>query len=132
VTGSDARFPSKVRQIDVIGFCYVLICNQEVAGSIPVRSTLNNRFIGCARLNARGLKFSLAGPGSRERDPGRSVNRQVVEADDCAAIALDRSVIERALRTVDKLGYVDVGCREIRHRRIADAQTHLASDALVD
>jgi hypothetical protein len=38
VTGSDARFPSKVRQIDVIDLCYVLICNQEVAGSIPVRS----------------------------------------------------------------------------------------------
>ena len=38
MTGSDARFPSKVRQIDVIGLCYVLICNQEVAGSIPVRS----------------------------------------------------------------------------------------------
>jgi hypothetical protein len=37
-TGSDARFLSKVRQIDVIGLCYVLICNQEVAGSIPVRS----------------------------------------------------------------------------------------------
>ena len=38
LTGSDARFPSKVRQIDVIGLSYVLVCNQEVAGSIPVRS----------------------------------------------------------------------------------------------
>ena len=44
LTGSDARFPSKVRQIDVIGLCYVLVCNQEVAGSIPVRSTLTNNF----------------------------------------------------------------------------------------
>jgi hypothetical protein len=53
LTGSDARFPSKVRQIDVIGLSYVLVCNQEVAGSIPVRSTLYNFFRSEPRPGSR-------------------------------------------------------------------------------
>ena len=52
LTGSDARFPSVVRQIDVIGLCYVLICNQEVAGSIPVRSTATITLISRVSSNS--------------------------------------------------------------------------------
>ena len=66
VTGSDARFPSKVRQIDVIGLCYVLICNQEVAGSIPVRSIDSCTIIILLRVSHNGA-LSTKKTG-RERD----------------------------------------------------------------
>jgi hypothetical protein len=39
-SGTDARFPSRVRQNVVVGECIYLLREQEVAGSNPVAPTL--------------------------------------------------------------------------------------------
>jgi hypothetical protein len=38
-SGTDARFPSRVRQNVVVGYCIALLREQEVAGSNPVAPT---------------------------------------------------------------------------------------------
>jgi len=39
----------------------------------------------------------------------RLENRKIVEADDCAAVTLERRVVQRAFRTMYELGHVDLG-----------------------
>ena len=86
-----------------------LVCNQEVAGSIPVRSTA--KFLADVKKGngVCGCPFFLF------------EDRQIIIADDCRGVALYRGVIERAFGAVHKLGDVDFGFGEIFDGRVADA-----------
>ena len=71
-----------------------LVCNQEVAGSIPVRSTLEKK-----RRPVGAPSFAAA---------MRSENRQVLEADDRIAVTLQRCVIKSAFGSMHQLGDIDL------------------------
>jgi hypothetical protein len=49
-SGTDARFPSKVRQNVVVGWCIDLLREQEVAGSNPVAPTMQDEPLQCFAL----------------------------------------------------------------------------------
>ncbi len=72
-----------------------LVCNQEVAGSIPVRSTLEKK----RRPVGAPCSFAAA---------MRSENRQVLEADDRIAVTLQRRVIKSAFGSMHQLGDIDL------------------------
>ncbi len=72
-----------------------LVCNQEVAGSIPVRSTLEKK----RRPVGAPCSFAAA---------MRSENRQVLEADDRIAVTLQRCVIKSAFGSMHQLGDIDL------------------------
>ena len=96
-----------------------LVCNQEVAGSIPVRS------IQVQKKTAPDLApfFASANAGLE--------NGQIVEAHNRVTIALQGSVIERAFGAVHELGDVDLRHGEIRDGGISGTQADIAADRFV-
>jgi hypothetical protein len=53
--GADARFPSERRQVDGLSISLNLVCNQEVRGSIPLRSI----YLELAAVDAEATRLGL-------------------------------------------------------------------------